>query len=357
MNRALTLAASALALAPGCAGAQSMQAMQMPGMDMSKPMPAKKRASATTAAPRKKAPAKKPPPPKRGAAAAAPTSHAHAQPSGTMAGMEMSSDAMARAAPSGTDLPPGKALPPPVPRDHYADRTFAPEQMLPARAMFRHDNGGETFSQIMFNLAEIQIRDGRDGYRWEGEGWFGGDFNRFVVKSEGEGTFGKGVDAAEVQALYSRAIGPYFDLQAGVRHNFQPSPTQTYATVAIEGVAPYKFKVEGALFLSTKGKLLVRTEGSYDEHITQRLILQPRVEFNFAAQDMREDRIGAGLTDAELGVRLRYEISRQFAPYIGVSYSTKVGRTAAFARRDGEDVHSTSLVLGIRTWFWGGKLQ
>ncbi|MGN6374163.1 MAG: copper resistance protein B [Sphingomonas sp.] len=268
-----------------------------------------------------------------------------------MQDMATPDQSMAPASPSGTDLPAGNAPPPPVPGDHYADRIYSPAAMQPARAMFRHENGGEAFSQVMVNLAELQIHDGRNGYRWEGEGWFGGDIDRFVVKSEGEGTFGKGVDAAEVQGLYSRAIGPYFNLQAGVRHDFQPSPTQTFATVGIEGLAPYQFDVSGALFLSTRGDLLARAEGTYDERITQRLILQPRVELNFAAQDVAEDRIGAGLSDAELGLRLRYEISRQVAPYIGISYSTKVGRSATFARRDGEAPHSTSLVLGIRTWF------
>lgn len=259
---------------------------------------------------------------------------------------------MGAAAPSGTDLPAGNAPPPPVPSDHYADRTYPPAAMGPARAMLRHENGSEAFSRVMINLAELQIHDGRNGYRWEGEGWFGGDVDRFVVKSEGEGTVGKGgVDAAEVQGLYSRAIGPYFNLQAGIRHDFQPSPTQTFATLGIEGLAPYRFDVSGALFLSTRGDLLARAEGTYDERITQRLILQPRVELNFAAQDVPEDRIGAGLSDAELGLRLRYEISRQFAPYIGVSYTTRVGRSATFARRDGEDIRSTSLVLGLRTWF------
>jgi copper resistance protein B len=254
-------------------------------------------------------------------------------------------------APSGTDLRAGNAAAPPPPADHYADRSFPVAEMRPARAMFRHEQGGETFAQVMFNLAEVQIRNGRDGYRWDGEGRFGGDYNRFVVKSEGEGTFRKGVDAAEVQALYSRAIGPYFNLQAGVRHDFQPSPTQTYATVGIEGLAPYEFETEAALFVSTKGDVLARAEGWYDEHLTQRLILQPRVELNFAAQGVPRDRLGAGLTDAELGLRLRYEISRKIAPYIGISYEAKTGRTADFARADGESPHMTSLVLGIRTWF------
>ena len=111
------------------------------------------------------------------------------------------------------------------------------------------------------------------------------------------------------------------------------------------------FEVEGALFLSNKGDLLARLGGYYDQRITQRLVLQPRVELNLSVQDVPENRLGSGLTNAELGLRLRYEITRQFAPYIGVSYDAKTGRTADFARADGEDPTTTSFVAGVRLWF------
>lgn len=251
----------------------------------------------------------------------------------------------------GTNLPAGDAPPPPVPADHAADRSFPPEVMAQAREEFRTEQGGQTFHRVLFNLAEYQVRDGKGGYRWDGEAWWGGDINRLVVKSEGGGTFREGVESAEVQALYSRAIGPYFNLQAGIRHDFRPSPTRTFATVGVEGLAPYMFDTEAALFLSNKGDLLGRLVGWYDQRITQRLILQPRVELNLSAQDVPEDRIGAGLTDAELGLRLRYEIGREFAPYIGVSYEAKTGRTADFARAAGEDPTSVSFLAGIRVWF------
>ena len=171
------------------------------------------------------------------------------------------------------------------------------------------------------------------------------------MKTEGEGEFGREIESAEVQALYSRAIGPYFNLQGGVRQDLGPSPKRTYATVGFEGLAPYMFEVEGALFLSTKGDLLGRLEGYYDQRITQRLVLQPRVEFNLAAQDVPENGIGRGLTDAELGLRLRYEIRRQFAPYVGVSYLAQTGRTADFTRAQGKDPTTTSFVAGVRVWF------
>ena len=263
-----------------------------------------------------------------------------------MPGMSMPGMAM-----TGTALPAGNAPAPAPPMDHYADRLFPGSEMARSRSQGMHESGAQNFSQVMFNLAEYQFRDGKDGYRWDGQAWFGGDINRLWLKTEGEGVFREGVDSAEIQALYSRAVGPYFNLQAGVRHDFQPKPTRTYATVGFEGLAPYQFEVEGAVFLSDKGDILGRLEGYYDQRITQRLILQPRVELNLAAQDVPKNRIGAGLTNAELGLRLRYEIRREFAPYIGISYDAKTGRTADYARADGKSATATSLVAGVRFWF------
>jgi copper resistance protein B len=390
MRRLTLLAAVATVSFASPAYAQSMGSM--PGMKMpGTSMPAKEKPkpkASKPAAPKKKKPAAKP----RAHAerrATAPSAHQHHDMS-TMPGMAMptpsqeqqhgtggqSMPGMATPAPTepqhagqemqampgmaadkteatqgGTNLPAGDAPPPPVPTDHAADRSFPPAVMVQSRDEFRTEHGGENFHQVLFNLAEYQVRNGKDGYRWDGEAWWGGDINRLVVKSEGEGTFREGVDSAEVQALYSRAIDPYFNLQAGIRHDFRPSPTRTYATIGVEGLAPYMFDTEAALFLSNKGDLLGRLEGRYDQRITQRLILQPRVELNLSAQDVPEDRIGAGLTDAELGLRLRYEIRREFAPYLGVSYEAKTGRTADFARAAGEDPTSLSFVAGIRVWF------
>jgi copper resistance protein B len=266
-----------------------------------------------------------------------------------MPGMDMA--VAPEQADGGTALPAGNAPAPAPPTDHYADRIFPPAEMARLREALRGEHGSGNFHQILFNLAEYQARKGGDGYRWDGEAWFGGDINRLTLKSEGEGAVRGGVDSAEVQALYSRAIDPYWNLQAGVRHDIRPRPSRTYATIGVEGLMPYMVEVEGALFLSDKGDLLARAEGYYDQRITQRLILQPRIELNFAAQDVPKDRIGSGLSNAELGLRLRYEIKREFAPYVGVSYDRKVGDTASYARQDGEHVGSTSLVIGIRSWF------
>jgi copper resistance protein B len=252
---------------------------------------------------------------------------------------------------TGTDLPPGDAPAPAPPDDWYADRLFPPSEMARSRDEMMKENGGQKIAFLSFNLAEYQVRQGRDGYRWDGEGWYGGDINRVTVKSEGEGTFGKGVEEAEVQLLYSRAIDPYFNLQAGVRQDLGSGPKRTYATIGFEGLAPYWFEVEGALFLSNKGDVLGRFEGYYDQRITQRLIVQPRAEVNFALQNVPESGIGSGLSDVELGLRLRYEVKKEFAPYIGVEWVRKIGDTARFARAAGEDANVTNFVAGIRFWF------
>ena len=240
--------------------------------------------------------------------------------------------------------------PPPAPADHAAERFYAPEVMAGARAQLRREHGGGRFSQLMARFAEYQVRDGDDGYRWDVEGWYGGDINRFVLKAEGEGGLKEGVDEAEVQTLYSRAVGPYFDLQAGLRYDFEPGQ-RTYATLGFEGLAPYWFEVEGAAFLSDRGDLSARFEATYDLRLTQKLILQPHAEVNLALQDVPEAGTGSGVSDAELSLRLRYEIRREFAPYVGVSWQRKFGGSADFARGAGEGVSSTSLVVGLRGWF------
>ncbi len=252
---------------------------------------------------------------------------------------------------TGTDLPPGDAPAPAPPGDWYADRLFPKAEMEHSRHVMMAENGAQKIAFISFNLAEVQARKGHDGYRWDAEAWYGGDINRLTVKSEGEGVFGEGIEGVETQLLYSRAVGPYFNAQAGIRQDFGPGPDRSYATMGFEGLAPYWFEVEGALFLSNKGDLLARLEGSYDQRVTQKLILQPMAEVNFAIQDVPETGTGSGLSDVELGLRLRYEIVKEFAPYVGVEWARKVGDTARFARAAGEDADRFSLVLGVKGWF------
>jgi copper resistance protein B len=252
---------------------------------------------------------------------------------------------------TGTDLAPGDALAPAPPSDWYADRIYSAGEMEHSRHEMMKENGAQTIAFISFNLAEYQARKGGDGFRWDGEGWYGGDINRITIKSEGEGVFGEGIEGAELQMLYSRAVGPYFNAQAGIRQDLGAGPDRTYATIGFEGLAPYWFEVEGALFLSNKGDILGRVEGYYDQRITQKLILQPMAELNFSAQDVPETGTGSGLSDVELGLRLRYEIVKEFAPYVGLEWARKFGDTARFARAAGEDPGGLSFVMGVRAWF------
>lgn len=254
-------------------------------------------------------------------------------------------------APEGTNLPAGNAPPPPVPTANAADAFYGRAAMEMGRHHLDEFHGNQKFFQVLNNIAEYRAGKGADGYGWESEAWYGGDINRFWLKTEGEGAFGEGIESAEVQALYSHAIDPYWNVQGGLRYDFKPNPSRVYATVQLEGLAPSFFDVEGALFLSNKGELSARVGGYYDQRITQRLILQPRVEFDFAAQNSREIGVGAGLSKAEFGARLRYDIRREFAPYIGVQYERAFGRTASYRRAEGEKAGALQLLIGVRTWF------
>jgi copper resistance protein B len=267
------------------------------------------------------------------------------------AGHDMSAMPMAGQPEAGTDLPAGNA-PAPAPQPGLAaGRYWGAVEMAEADRDLRREHGGMTYPTVMLNIAEYQARRDRDGYRWDGEASLGGDINRLTLKSEGEGSFGEQLEQAEIQALYGRALDPYWNLQIGVRHDIKPNPSRTYATLGIEGLAPYWFEVEGALFLSNKGDLTARAEAFYDQRITQDFVLQPLIEANFSAQDVPEIGNGSGLTDLELGLRLRYERAREFAPYVGVSWQRQFGDTASFSRARGAGTGGFSFVAGVRAWF------
>ena len=231
-----------------------------------------------------------------------------------------------------------------------ADSIWGAVAMDAARRQLASENGGQTLFWIMADRAEYSVREGKNGYLWDGQGYYGGDINKFWFKTEGEGSFGQKIESAETQALYSRAIAPFFDLQVGIRQDFAPRD-RTYAVVGVQGLAPYLFEIDAAAFLSDKGDLTARIEAEYDQRITQRLILQPRLELNLAAQDVPELRIGAGLDTIETGLRLRYQFAREFAPYVGIAQEWKVGQSADYAHADGEDSSVTNYVVGVRFWF------
>jgi uncharacterized protein involved in copper resistance len=205
---------------------------------------------------------------------------------------------------------------------HAADQLFGAQAMAEAREGIRREHGDMTLGKLLIDRIEAKVRDGRDGYAWDAQGWYGGDIDKLWVKTEGEGAFGQAVEQAEVQALWSHAIGPFFDLQAGARYDIRRGPTAATGGRR-PGPRPLLVRSGRRGLVSTKGDLSARVEAEYDQRITQKLILQPRIEFDLTAQDVPDLGIGSGLSTAELGLRLRYELKPQFAPYIGVDMSAR----------------------------------
>ncbi|MDO9488193.1 MAG: copper resistance protein B [Sphingomonadaceae bacterium] len=285
-----------------------------------------------------------PPPPAVATDPACPPEHAamgHCTPSSTppTAG---ASPAPSRAGPSGA------ALGGP---EHAADAVWGADVMAPVRRAVYAEHGAFRGGKLLIDRLEYRAQDGHDGYAWEGEAWYGGDYDRLWVKSEGEGGFGEALESAEIQALWSRALDPWFNLQTGIRYDLRPRPDRAHLAVGIQGLAPYWFEVDVAAFLSDRGDLTARAEAEYDQRITNRLIVQPRAEIELSAQDVPAIGLGAGLSSIEAGIRLRYELVPEFAPYVGVDYERSFGATADFARAAGEGVGGWAFVAGIRAWF------
>ena len=271
---------------------------------------------------------------------ACPPEHAamgHCTPSGPSAGPEPQ-----------PGPPPAEALSGPK---HAADTYWEQEASQRARNILREEHGGLTAQKVFIDRAETRVRDGQDGYLFDAQAWYGGDIDKLWLKSEVEGSWGEKLEHAEVQALWSHAIDPWFDLQTGVRYDPQPGPNRTHLVLGIQGLAPYWWEVEGTLFLSTKGDVTARAEAEYDLRVTQKLILQPRAEVDLSLQDVPELAIGSGLTNASLGLRLRYQVSPLVAPYVGVEYERAFGDTRRFLRAEGDDPGGFNLLAGVRLWF------
>ena len=218
------------------------------------------------------------------------------------------------------------------------------------------EHGGMTAYKFLIDQLEVSFGEDGQGYSWDAQFWYGGDIDKFWLKTEGEGTFDQEFDGIEIQGLWSHAIDPWFDVQAGVRQDIGAGPDRTHLVVGFQGLAPYWFEVEGAVFLSTQGDITARVEAEYDLRLTQELILQPKVEVDFSLQDVPELQLGSGITTAELGARLRYEFFPRsgpavIAPYIGVMYERAFGRTEDFRLAEGEGAEGVKLLVGVRTWF------
>ena len=215
----------------------------------------------------------------------------------------------------------------------------------------------QQFGYLLVDQLEYRMKNSADdSVRWDAVGWYGGDYNRLWVKTEGDWrTGGERGGEAEVQALYGRLIAPFWDFQVGLRYDqfsgagFDRS--RGFVVIGLQGLAPYRFEVEPALFVSQTGHVSARVTTTYDLLLTERLILQPRLDFDAAAQAAEKFGVGAGANSIGLGLRLRYEIRREFAPYLGVQWLHRFGDTAAISRRDGGRAEDIALVFGLRLWF------
>ncbi|WP_339645653.1 copper resistance protein B [uncultured Porticoccus sp.] len=211
------------------------------------------------------------------------------------------------------------------------------------------------FGMIIADQLEYRDNDGANTLRWDMQGWYGTDTNKLWMKLEGDDQTSANAGEFEVQALYSRMIAPFWDLQFGLRHDqvYGPGPNQdrSFAVLGVQGLAPYRFEVEPALFISDDGDVSARLVGTYELLFSQRLILQPRLETNIAASSVPAFGVGTGLNDVQIGLRLRYEFRREFAPYVGVSWKRQFGNTADMTRAEGGDVDNLAIVAGVRFWF------
>ncbi|BAV97896.1 copper resistance protein B [Lysobacter enzymogenes] len=233
----------------------------------------------------------------------------------------------------------------PIPAVTDADRTAA---FPPISLHMQH--APEFNHMVVINRLEAVDADRGSAQAWEGQAWFGSDTNRLWLRSEGEREQGR-TESANLEALYGRAISPWWDVVAGVRHDFRPQRAQSWAAFGVQGLSPYKFEVSATAYLGERGQTALNLEAEYELLLTNRLILQPLVEVEFYGKDDPRRETGAGLSTAEAGLRLRYEISRKFAPYVGVSWERAFGDTADYRRAHGERVEDTRLVAGVRLWF------
>ncbi len=205
-------------------------------------------------------------------------------------------------------------------------------------------------TMVMIDQFEYRSTDGPDPLVLEADAWIGKDLHKAWFKIDAEKVDGD-LEELEVQALYSRAVAPFWDVQVGLRHDAKPEPDQTWAAFGIKGLAPYWFEVDAAAFVNEDKQVNVRLSAEYEWMFTQRVVLSPELEVNLYSKDDRARDIGAGLADMQAGLRLRYEVKREFAPYLGINWNRKLGETAGLARSAGETVDDLQIVVGLRAWF------
>ena len=250
--------------------------------------------------------------------------------------------------------------------DHYHDITTDPQVGEPIKKVVDDEQEGaqtnfgtqqvhddQIFYQVIGDRLEQRFQQGDNALLYDMQGWVGNDYNKLWIKAEGE--YNTSTDEHEetsFETLYSRNAVSFWDIQAGIRHDFlSGADDRDFAAFGVQGLAPYWFEVEATSYISDEGDVSGILEAEYDLLLSQRLILQPRFETEVAVQDVEDYNIGSGITGFETGLRLRYEFSRKFAPYIGVSWEQNLGETKDMLEADGEQTNNTALVTGLKFWF------
>lgn len=248
-------------------------------------------------------------------------------------GMEMDHGAMADAAPS-------------EPRDPHAYSGGYDFSQFP----MRHAMGELKLGSLRVDRLESVSSRHNAFTRYDLQAWYGGAFDRAVLKAEGDYDNSK-LEEASTELLWSHAVAPYWDRQLGLRYDSGIEPDRTWLALGIQGLAPYWFEVGVTGYLGEEGRTALNLEAEYELLLTQKLILQPSIEASFYGKDDPERDIGSGLSEVAAGLRLRYEVSREIAPYVGIEWAGKFGGTADYAREEGLDTKETRFVAGLRFWF------
>ena len=243
------------------------------------------------------------------------------------------------------DLPAQEAPKEPIPPVTQADRDAAFPQGLEGHEV--HDRKINHF--VLFDRLEWQGGSG-GGLTLDNTTWIGGDIDRLWLRAEADSEDGR-VDQASMHALWGRSISRWWDVVAGVRQDFRPGDPRTMAAIGIQGLAPYWFDVEATAYVGARGRSELRLEAEYDLLLTNRLIAQPLAELTLHGKADPERRTGAGLSSIETGLRVRYEVRRELAPYVGVTWSRRFFGTADYAREDGEGAGRAAVTFGVRAWF------
>jgi copper resistance protein B len=299
---------------PVSSSSAPMPGMAMPGMDM-------------------------PPPKPKPASKVAPAKHRHPAPTQSL-------DATSLHVATDHVMPmraPNDHVPPPAPQQPLS--TMSPGQMVDTMQM----NDQATRGMWMFDRLEYRDASrGDDSTAWNAEGWWGDDLNKLWLKTEGERDH-DGTRDASADLLWGHATSTFWDWQLGARHDFGQGPSREWAAAGVQGLAPYWFELAATFYAGPQGRTAARLEADYDLLFTQKLILSPNLELNFYGKDDPQRDIRSGLSEAEAGLRLRYEFSRRFAPYIGIDWTRHFGNVDN--QPNDPPARETTFVAGVRFWF------